>query len=495
MFRILYASTLALALLATIGCGSDADVTESSLYNVPASAAMVSAIDLEELSEEINLQDVLGGMSGGSTDWMASKWQAIAADFKGSGIALTSEMYNFVDVNPKNQNDMLAASSISLADASAFGKAVSTGEQVVKVDGVNIILDGESFVAWNDKSALLGVATRSNPTERIAALFKQDKTTSVASNSDLMKAIGNDHDFSAWVNFEPFVANMPPNAAMGLGMAGFSVDDLADNTIHTFGDVEGDELTMESRYFVNSNLKREFDLLFHQEVETDFREYLPGENLQSLMLVSFDFKGTRELLKQRNFEAFVNGYLSSYGVTVEKIAQALQGDMALAYVKEGEALVGVFAAKVDPDAIQEFIAAGINYQMIAPAGNNRYNITGAAGSLSGGAGTPGVLLHEGMLFMSNSSAMLDRIADGGFGSDAVDDDLYDSMKNNIFSLKLNTNELSSPIGNTSDLDFEELTIQVGRERSKLKIKSDNDQLLKSLLETVQKGGLPTGINL
>ena len=495
MHKLTYLAALVIS-LALAGCGSDADITESSLYNVPSSAAMVSAIDLEELSREVNLQDILSGMSStGSrdTEWMAGKWRAIASDFKGSGIAVTSEMYNFMDVNPKNQNDMLVASSVSLSDASAFGKSVSEGEQIVKVDGVNIIMDGESFIAWNDKSALLGVATRSNPTERIAALFKQDESTSVASNSDLMKAIGNDHDFSAWVNFAPFVANMPPNAAMGLGMAGISVDDLADNTVHTFGDIEGDELTMESRYFVNSNLKREFDLLFHEEVETDFQKYLPGKNLQSLMLVSFDFKGTRELLKQRNFVAFADGYLSSYGVSVDKIANALQGDMAMAYVKEGDELIGVFAANIDEKEIQQFVDLGINYQMLAPNGENRYNITQRMGPA--GAANPQLLLHKGMLFMSNSPAMLDRIADGGFGGDAVDGGLYDDMKDNIFSLKLNTNELSSPIGNTADLDFEEMTIQVGRERSKINIKSQNDQLLKSLLETVQKGGLPTGINM
>jgi len=434
-------------------CKNPLTTASDSLTTIPPEVSSVTSIDIAKLMEKVDYESVKKmEFFQENLSELRKENPALAKvveDPKSSGIDLNSKAYFYIDLNGNNPEESFSGFVVSIADKSKFESlltAANVGNIVSKEGYQQAIQGGRGIIAWNDKTAVMGGS--SNDVDLgayVAKIFTTSKENSVANNDDLKTCFSGNHDIMSWFSSNTIAAN--PQAGMMAAFANIDSDALKDNFMHSFVDFEKGEINSTAQYFLNKGLTKDLDLFFKDEVKTDFSKYVPAENLNFAMSTAIDFNGINQVLSERpQAKSFANFALKEYGLTLDNISDAFNGDLLLStYENEGDnGTTGLFMTKISNiEVFYKFSALALEYELITKSEDGLYQINGNGFNQAMSGFGPGssrintagkILIHDDMMFISGDENLLANIKAGSLKGGTVKKDVYKLLSGQIFGL-------------------------------------------------------------
>ncbi len=494
-----------------VACKNDTVLPQNdTLTSIPESASAVTAIKLQQLMDKADFDRVRKMAFYEDMLKDVEKENAVMAkalrDPKSSGIDFSKNAYITHHVSETNPNDQFATISFSIADVDAFEQLVAASDigEASTLSNYKTIMDNKGGVAWNTQQVILGAGNSSNTSEAIInSFFETTKENSIANNSDLKKCLANSDDIVSWVNTNALAKN--PEFKSLAGLLKIKPEDLLNNYMHASVNFDKGEINSASQLFLKKGLTRDLDLFFKDKVTTDFTPYIPSENLGMITSMALDIKGINQVLAERPFgKAPVNNFLKQYGMTVDDLAKALDGDMAVAVypTEEKEVPKALLAAKIsDQSTLQQFIDLATEFEVLTKTADGVYAIgdTDFGMPYSNSYNKPSsnqnstlkMLTKDDMIFFSNDDTILATIKSGGFKkADRIDNDISDWLAGNIVSSYVNF-EFLSDISDLEEIDMDDFKMNFKRRDGKMTLRFKDKEInsLKNLFEMLNKAYL------
>lgn len=489
-------------------CKKSTAIGNDSITNIPANVSSVTAIDIGQLMEKADFenvkkmeffQDMLRDVQN-QNPALAKVLENPAS----SGIDLTKNAYTFNDIDAKNLSKSFNGIIVSIANKADFESLLASAnvDKINAKEGYQQAKQSRnSVVAWNDEIAVLGSNTIGNVDDFTDKIFKTTKENSIASNEDLKKCMANNHDVVSWLSSNAIAEN--PQAGMFLAFANIKVDALKDNFIHSYVDFNKGEVVSKADYFLQNDLKKDLDLFFKDEVKTDFKKYVPGDQLNFAMTTALDFNGINQVLTERpQAKSYVNFVLQEYGLSLDDISDAFNGDLLLSTYNntDDNGTTGLFMTKIGKrDVFDKFISLAIEYELLTKTDDNTYSMN--AGNMGRGMSSPfgtgslntqgKLVIHDDILFMSADEDLLNSIKAGTYKGSFISKDKYKMLSNNIFAAFADIEMLKNFSEELNSLDVKEVTTSSNRKNSVLNVEMNNKNVnsLKSIFEMVNKAYL------
>lgn len=475
-----------LGLLTLVSC-KDAVEAGDALHLVPNTVTSVTAVRIDQLLEKADFENIreLEFFEDALKDVNDPTIEAILRNPYESGIDLEMPIYIANDLNAENIEDMGIMTVMTLKDADKFAALMeSVPGETGTLSGITTKkIDRKTVIGWNDEAVIVAATTGyDDVASKLPTYFATTDENSVVNDKSLRDLLGKGADISSWATLDAFAKS--PQVRMGAGMIGIDADALEGNVATSFMNFEKGQVSGFSYLDFKDALVKDFEMFVKDEVETDFSQYVPKENLLFVMTVGLNGRGLDEVLANNTqYRTLADMGLMEMGLTSAELLRALDGDLMVAgHMAPGmEEPTLSFATKInDEEVVAKLLNArdfGLtstgNNTWSAPSYNNRGNAM--------------VAMKDGMLFIADDATHFAKMIDGGYGrSERIDGEAEDWTEDNLVGLYvnlvplLNLDEDSRPLGNV----LSNFVMGVEREESEahLNLKRDDVNSLQAILE-------------
>ena len=326
---------------------------------IPKDAVFVSAMDAGSLQDKlkvlnINVDSIIDKVF--ENDSAKAKHKQLVKDFKECGIDWNAKFFVFA-TNKKLSDNMQGMSVNLITPLKDSAKLLAFIRKADELKDRKVIhekkysylqLNNSSIISWTDKNI---IATYYHYTEtkswkmdsvmhtgqpsidkvdelkrQVNTYYTQAETESLASLqifTDLFKEKADAYAFSTTNSSLSALSAMP-----------FQIPKLTellqDNySTSTFSFDEG-KITAKANFFPNKTLSAIFKKYTGATVNTSMIENYPSQNINGLMLLSFNPEIFDGIMKELDVDALVNGYLEKANITTADLYKCLKGDIAVA---------------------------------------------------------------------------------------------------------------------------------------------------------------------
>ena len=304
--KLLIISAVTIAFI-WMGCQSEAKKgADKALEAIPANATVVTAFDLPALMEKANFEAVkqmefyqfFAEKAQEESDILAT----VFANPENSGIDLTKKAYLSIELNPDNPEEIYTGIIFNLVSPEDFAGFANSfrDARIGKRAGYQMAdLNESTSLAWNDKVGVIALGEGIYETEEVMnAFFTPNTETSIANNENLTALLAEEHDVTSWLTSNALAKNK--SAKLVLSLAKIDPEALNDNFVHGHIDFDQGKVDAKLNYFFQEKLIEDINLLFKENVKTDFSPYISGENLNIYLSAALDFNGLNTALSKRS---------------------------------------------------------------------------------------------------------------------------------------------------------------------------------------------------
>lgn len=422
-----YLFILLLSIFAFTACQQAPPAPDDSLGYLPEETAMVTAIKLEQMMEKADF-DQLRQSEGfqkliskiNEEDPLMAK---ILQNPQLSGVDLNKNIY-FAFVPGGTGDDMIALVTCSLSDPTAFKAMVDNTElSTQKVGNQNqaVTPDGRSVLVWDDAVALFGFGEQQVDFEEKIQdyLERKGKDGSIAKNSSLRMALDKNFDMVNWFASD-FLAESP-EARAGVAFLNYDKEDLKGSYVTHYLTFEQGAVRSEAELSIRGAIGQDINMLFNDEVSTDFLSAAPAGSPLFLLSAAFNMNGINQLLIEKYSKGLADGELKKYGLSGKEVLDAFQGDIFLAaYPSMSSDTTGdepdlVFMAKIDKEeSLQKMIDIAVQEGKLEQMEDGGYQAT--VDSVSNwDDDRPALLIADGLLYLSGDVRFIQQVQRGEKG--------------------------------------------------------------------------------
>ena len=414
-----------------LGCQSEAGkAADNALEAIPSNATVVTAFDLPTLMEKANFEAVkqmdfyqfFAEKAEEESDILAT----VFANPENSGIDLTKNAYVSIELNPDNPEEIYTGIIFNLTSPEDFAGFANSfrDARVGKRSGYQIAdLNESTSLAWNERVGVIALGEGIYETEEVMnAFFAPSSEKSMSNNENLNALLAEKHDVTSWLTSNALAQNK--SAKLVLSLAKIDPDALNDNFVHGHVDFDQGKVDAKLDYFFQEKLIEDINLLFKENVKTDFSPYVSGENLNIYLSAALNFEGLNTALSKRpQIKMFADFALKSYGLSIQKLEDALDGDFVFATYtgNVNNRQEGLFALKLkDPAQFEAFLKLAEEKELVTYIGNDRYLLAPTLPKMLasilpieiGSAFDNQLMIHDGMAFISVNTDRLEAIDNG-----------------------------------------------------------------------------------
>lgn len=501
-------ATLFSLLLVFLASCTKSGKLDDTAHAIPKDAVSVTAINLPSLMQKADFESVKQmDFYKDMVDSASAENAAIAEimrDPKKSGVDLTKNIYIVQDYNflTDNRNDASAALLLSLTDATAFEKLLTSGKKHPKIDSkdgikyatyeaenTNNSEDGTSYnrhaqvIAWNDKMAVLGGHTEGGD---FTAYFKNKAEESIAKNDNFTKLFGEAHDIYSYTNFDKMADN--PQIKASAGMMNIDPKALKGNYATGYSDFDKGQIVSKSDYQINKELRQQWGLMFKDNVKTDFSKYLKGDNIGFAATLALDMKGLKEIINANPSFRMMIEASKSEKFSSDDIFKAFDGDLVIAAGptagsdKKWNGMIGFKLS--DKATMEKLVNFLVSQDALVSEGNGVYRMGGMADMMSKSYVDQGKVAFVDDVIFAGDAATIANLKNGS----AVSSDVKDVLNKNIFGLYANFSKIFANTEGMTDPEMTELKMMMNGSHGEgtMKMKDTNENSLKSLMKAANR---------
>lgn len=400
---------------------------DRALEALPVNATVVTAFDVPTLMEKANFEAIqqmefyrfFAEKAQEESDILAT----VFANPENAGIDLTKKAYLSIELNPDNPEEIYTGIIFNLAsseDFSAFANSFRDSRLSKRTNYQIADLNESTQLAWNDQVGIIALGEGIYETEEVVnAFFAPSTENSLSNNERLNNLLAEKHDITTWLTSNALAQNN--NAKLVLSLAKIKPTALQDNFIHGYLDFNEGQVDAKLDYFFQEELIQDVNLLFKENVETDFSQYIAGKNLNIYLTAALDFEGLHTALSKRpQVKMFADFALKGYGLSIEKLQDALDGDLVFATYtgNVNNRQEGLFAMKLNDVAqFKAFLAAAEELEFVTETAKGRYLIAPSFNKLLssivpfdlGSAFDNQLMITDDIAFLSGNIDRLDAI--------------------------------------------------------------------------------------
>ncbi len=501
------ATFFSLVLVFLASCTKSAKLDETA-NAIPKDAVSVTAINLPSLMQKADFESVKQmDFYKDMVDSASAENAAIAdimRDPKKSGVDFTKNIYVVQDYNflTDNSNSASAAVLLSLTDASAFEKMLTSGKKQHKIetkDGIKYLTyekensdnnengitykRGAAVVAWNDKLAVLGEHTEGGD---FSAFFKNKADQSITKNDNFTKLFGEAHDIYSYTNFDKMADN--PQVKSSAGMMNIDPKALKGNFATGYADFEKGQIVSKSDYKINKELRQQWGLMFKDNVKTDFSKYLKGDNIGFAATLALDMKGLKEIINANpSFRMMIEASKSDK-FSSDDIFKAFDGDLVIAAGptagsdKKWNGMIGFKLS--DKATMEKLVNFLVSQDALVSEGNGVYRMGGMADMMSKSYVDQGKVAFVDDVIFAGDAATIANLKNGS----TVSSDVKDVLNKNIFGMYANLSKMFANTEGMKDPEMTELKMMMNGSHGEgtMKMKDTNENSLKSLMKAANR---------
>jgi len=500
---------LSLVALLTIwfSCQNDAGkASDNALEAIPANSTVVTAFDVPTLMEKANFEAIkkmdfyrfFMEKAAEESDILAT----ILANPENAGIDLSRNAYVSIELDEDNPEEFYTGiifNLVSPEDFSGFANSFRDA-RTGKRNGYQFAdLNDATQLAWNDKVGVIALGEGIYETEEVVnAFFAQNEATSLSNNENLNTLLSKKHDVTTWLTSNALAKNK--NAKLVLSLAKIPPEALEDNFIHGHLDFEDGKVNTKLNYFFQDALIEDVNLLFKEKVQTDFSAYITGENLNIYLSAALDFAGLNAALSKRpQVKMFADFALKRYGLSIEKLKNALDGDLVFTTYtgNVNNRQEGLFAIKLNNQAqFEAFLTIAEEKDLVTKIGNDRYLIAPSLHKMvanilpfeMGDAFDNQLMIHDGIAFIAGNISRLDDIEKGNIKTTKqLPVDINRMVNENPLALFIDFNALKRVgVLNTESLDVLDLVGNKKEAALQLSMQKKGINSLQAIFEAINE---------
>ncbi len=506
-------TSVALGLLLLASCNKTANLDDASKA-IPKDAVSVTAINVPSLFpkadfESVKQMDFYKAMvDSAKTDNAAMT--DILRDPRKSGVDFTKNVYIVQDYSLSNptQNDGGMTALMSLSNASDFETMLKNSSKDAKIetkDGIKYIIsspkaetatladdddsrfsrthDSRGVVAWNDKMAIIGAYTEGGD---FTKYFKIKAEESIAKNEQFGKLFGTKHDIYSYMSFDKIADD--PQAKAGAGMMNLDPKSLKGNYATGYSDFENGQIISKSDYQINADLRKQWGLMFKDNVKTDFSKYLKGNNLGFAMTIALDVKGIKEIINTNpQFKAALEMGKGDEAFNTDDVFKAFGGDMVVSASPHSgdKKWTGMMGFKLqDKAAMLKLVNYLVAQKALVSEGNDVYQFAGAADMLSSEYVEKGKLAFVDDVVFVGDAATVNTLKTGG----GLNADVKDILNKNILGIYANFGQIFAHTEGMQNPEFAEMKMTMTGKNADMtvKMRDANENALKSLMKAANR---------
>ncbi len=473
--------------------------TNDTLNSIPADVSSVTKINVQSLMDKMDFKAVQKMEFFQDALQEARKESEIGAKImenpEMSGIDLSKNIYMAYDVDPKVIGNIFTYATASIKDQTAFEamlKEGGAGDFETK-EGFKMVKPGrKQVVAWNDEMAVIGNSMTYMDLEKsVAKVFTTDKENSIAKNANFKKSFTGKHDIETWAGTHTISQNS--DAKMMVGFMNIKPEALEGNFTSGFMDFLDGEIAGKSDYKINKELSKDLDLFFKDNPKTDFGKYIPGDNLGFGMTAALDLKGINQVLSERpQAKSMMNFGLREYGLEFDQIVAALGGDIIVTGYSNKDNPnkgSGLFATNIgDRGEFDKILKVAVDAGLLTKESDDKYATKIPSAGFSGGAK---LMIHKGLLFVSEDGSLLEKVENGDFSSSDLSKKVKRLSSDNIFSLAADFSIFKEGMDELQKFGGRFFEITTNRTNADMKMEFDDKKTnsLKQIMELINEAYL------
>ena len=502
----------AFGLFLLASCNKTANLDDASKA-IPKDAVSVTAINLPSLFQKADFESVKQmDFYKAMLDSMKSDdafMKDIMRDPRKSGIDFTKNVYFVQDYNfanmSKGDNGMMALMSLSnVGDFETMLKNVSKDAKIESKDGIKYLISAaketanfqnseessysigkssRSVTAWNDKMAIITFYTEGSD---FTKYFKTKAEESIGKNEQFGKLFGTKHDVYTYMSFDKLADD--PQIKGGAGMMNLDPKSLKGNYATGYSDFENGQIVSKSDYQINPELRKEWGLMFKDNVKTDFSKYLKGNNLGFAMTMGLDMKGIKEIINTNpQFKAAIEMGKGSDAFSTDDIFKAFDGDMVVSASPQadGKKWSGMMGFKLqDKATMLKLVNYLVAQKALVPEGNDVYKFAGAADMMSSEYIERGKLAFINDVVFVGDATTVESLKTGG----SLTADVKDVLNKNIVGVYANFGQIFAATEGMQNPEFSEMKMTMNGKNAEATIKTReaNENSLKSLMKAINR---------
>ena len=221
--------------------------------------------------------------------------------------------------------DIVFASIGELSDKSGFEKqlaAIYPGKTIDKKEGFSLLsFDDNGCYVWNDK--IVALYGGKNIQTQVPALFALKKEESLADDKNAAKLLSSKGDINLYSGSKDGATGIPM-----LSMTKIS-DLLKDNYGGATINFEKGRVVMKGDAYYNSTVTDLIKKNPTKDINKAVLAHYPGKPL-GLFQISFNLKQIFSFLDYAGVATMIEGYMKNLGITLDDVAKAFSGDVAVA---------------------------------------------------------------------------------------------------------------------------------------------------------------------
>jgi Domain of unknown function (DUF4836) len=499
----------AFGLFLLVSCNKTVNLDDASKA-IPKDAISVTAINAQSLFEKADFEsvkqmDFYKAMVDSATTYDAAIAD-IMRDPRKSGVDFAKNVYIIQDYAIGNNAEADMTALLSLSSANDFETMLKNSNKDAKVetkDGIKFIVstpkeeaanstgfdnnyrdkEKRGVVAWNDKMAIIGTYTEGAD---FTKHFKVKAEESVASNDKFVKSFATKHDMYTYMSFDKLADDASIKG--GAGMMNIDPKDLKGNYATGYADFENGQIVSKSDYNINAGLRKEWGLMFKDNVKTDFSKYLKSNDLGFAMTMALDVKGIKEIINTNpQFKSALEIGKGDAAFSTDDIFKAFDGDVVVAVAPQSgdKKWSGMMGLKLqDKATMMKLVNYLVTEKAIVAEGNDVYHFAGAADMLSKSYVETGKLAFVDDVIFVGDAATIAGLKTGG----NVSGDVKDILNKNIIGVYANFNKMLANTEGGQNPEFGEMKMTMTGKNAEATIKTQNpnENALKSFMKAVNQ---------
>ena len=511
-FKTLTFLSLITLLTICFSCKNDTGIgSDNALEAIPTNSTVVTAFDLPTLMEKANFEAIkkmdfyrfFMEKAAEESDILAT----VLANPENAGIDLTKNAYVSIELDANNPEEFYTGIIFNLVSPEDFNGFANSFRNVRtgKRNGYQFAdLNDATQLAWNDRAGVIALGEGIYETEEVVnAFFAPNAETSLSNNENLITLLSEQHDVTTWLTSNALAQNK--NAKLVLSLAKIPPEALNDNFIHGHLDFEAGKVNTQLNYFFQDALIEDVNLLFKEKVVTDFSPYITGKNLNIYLSAALDFAGLNTALSKRpQVKMFADFALKSYGLSIDKLKSALDGDFVFTTYTGNinNRQEGLFAIKLNNQIqFEAFLTLAEEKDLVTKTGQGRYIIAPSLNKMVTSIlplemGSPfdnQLMIHDGIAFISGNISRLDDIEKGNIrAAKKLPTNIGHMVNENPLALFIDFNALKR-VGmlSTESLNLLELIGNKKGAEVELSMQNEGINSLQAIFEAINKDFIKT----
>jgi hypothetical protein len=274
----------------------------------------------------------------------------------------------------------------------------------------------------------------------------------------------------------------------GAGMMNIDPKDLKGNYATGYADFENGQVVSKSDYNITAGLRKEWGLMFKDNVKTDFSKYLKGNNLGFVMSLALDMKGIKEIINTNpQFRSALEMGKGDASFSTDDIFKAFDGDVVVAAAPQSgdKKWSGMMGLKLqDKATMMKLVNYLIAEKALVAEGNDVYHFTGAADAMSKNYVETGkIAFVDDVIFVGDAATILGLKTGGN-----VPADVKDILNKNIMGVYANFNQMFAQTEGLENPAFGEMKMTMTGKSAEATIKTRdaNENALKSFMKAINQ---------